>query len=385
MRLDHLLDALQGFSISAIVAVAMAHEAAAEDPAARQLFQDAGFSEGFGASRYFGIFATEKKIPPVIGYRDISPFRVHLIPEGPVRKGETRSHPWEFEEGLYLDILDESGKRIPELFEHRLAVNHVIEVNTPECLQFAQFNNSGLRKDDPRRNQRLNKRVWTDRKGTIRLYQNTSHEIRNVATGYLPRFSTDTWPHLLLVQVFAGEPKLADFEKLEFSLTFRVLSQKKLSDWPKDVPDGTPPDMNLQCYFYLRDLKNPKRNLWVGILLRASEPKTYFVLLDVDQWGTVIRREPITLSGPAPAVGESRAVRREIKSLARDALAAAAEKFPDKNLSTDPNDFLLEHFNIGWEGIGHWENECELSGISLLGFPQASAEVNPNIPPKPQQ
>ena len=61
-------------------------------------------------------------------------------------------------------------------------------------------------------------------------------------------------------------------------------------------------------------------------------------------------------------------VRRELKSLVRDALTAAAKKFPDKNLSAEVDDYRLELFNIGWEGIGHWESECECPRCRFWGI-----------------
>jgi hypothetical protein len=360
----------------------MAQVGISGDLSAAELFRDTAFAEGFGPARNFGVFDGSGNPPQLIGYRDISPFQVYLIPEGPVCPGDARTHPWEFEEGFHVDFVDESGKRVAELFEHRLAVNHTIETNTADCLQFSQFNNYGLSSADPQRNQRLAKRVWTDRRGTIRLYQDSSNEIRNVATGYGPPFARDTWPHLLLVQSFSGRPKLSAFDRLDFSLNYRVLRQRVLSDWPQQVPGGTPPDMNLQCFFLLGDLKHPGRMLWVGILLQASDAKTYFVHTAVEQWGTVFHREPVTLYGTPPGLDEPRTVRRELKSLVRDALTAAAKKFPDKNLSAEVDDYRLDLFNIGWEGIGHWESECELSQMSLLGHPdQQSPSSNVVTPP----
>jgi hypothetical protein len=347
------------------------------DLAARELFRDPAFAEGFGQARNLGVHDRSGRLT---GYRDIAPLQVHLIPEGPVRPGDTRAHPWEFEEGLHLNYVDEFGKQVAELFEHRFAVNHVLETNTAVCLQFAQFNNYGLPPTDPRRNQRLAKRIWTDRRGTIRLYQNTSNEVRNVATGYGPKFGRDTWPHLLLVQMFPDKQKLADFKTLAFSLNYRVLQQRQLSDWPAQVPGGTPPDMNLQGFFLLGDLKHPGQKLWVGILLRASDPKTYFVHTAVEQWGTVFHREPVSVQGAPPGLGERRTIRRDVKSLDRDALATAARKFPDKKLSANPDDYCLELFNIGWEGIGHWENECELSQLSLLGKPATKSKQTSKSP-----
>jgi hypothetical protein len=42
------------------------------------------------------------------------------------------------------DFTNARGEFVRELHAHRLVVNHVIEANTPEKLQFAQFNNDGV-------------------------------------------------------------------------------------------------------------------------------------------------------------------------------------------------------------------------------------------------
>jgi hypothetical protein len=133
--------------------------------------------------------------------------------------------------------------------------------------------------------------------------------------------------------------------------------------------------MNLQLYFLLREVRQPNRLLWAGLLLHASDPRHYVVHTALEQWGTVFHREPGTLSGPAPGLDEWRTVRRELKALVRHALAAAATRYPDRKFPASPDDYYLSLFNLGWEGIGHWETEAELSGLSLKGQ-FVSASVN---------
>ncbi len=340
---------------------------AASEP--RELFRDAAFAEGFGAAWSYGAnFSGELKGGRLLGYRDIAPYQVHLIPEGPVQPDDVRVHPWDFEEGLHLDFTDGEGTHVEELHEHRFAANHVIETNTPERLQFAQYNNYRLAADDPGRNRRLVKRISTDRQGTIRIYYNSANDVRNAATAYTAQFATDTWPHLLLVQQFPDGLMLREFDQLDFSLSYQVLRQTQLSDWPAALPGGTHPDMNLQFFFLLREVAQPNRMLWVGILLHASNPGNYFVHTALEQWGTVFHREPVTLSGPAPGLNELRTVQRELKALVREAIDAAAAKYPTKELSSSCDDYYLSLFNIGWEGIGHWEVEAELSELSLKSY-----------------
>ena len=60
-------------------------------------------------------------------------------------------------------------------------------------------------------------------------------------------------------------------------------------------------------------------------------------------------------------------VRRELTSPLHDALTSAAESEPARQLSTRASDYRLVLFNVGWEGIGQWECEGELSALSLQG------------------
>jgi len=41
-------------------------------------------------------------------------------------------------------------------------------------------------------------------------------------------------------------------------------------------------------------------------------------------------------------------------------LAASAAKQPNNALSPNPNDYYIHLFNLGWEGIGHWDAEAIL-------------------------
>jgi hypothetical protein len=212
-----------------LTALLLAPAAALPAAESRELFQDTAFAQGFGAAWSYGAkFTGERKEGRLLAYRKITPCQVHLIPEGPVQPDDPRAHPWDFEEGLHLNFTDHAGLLVPELHEHRFAANHVIETNTPGRLQFAQFNNYRLTAGDPRRNQRLVKRVSTDRQGTIRLYYNSSNEVRNAATAYAAQFANDTWPHLLLVQQFPDAPRLEEFERLEI----HAGAGFGLSKWP---------------------------------------------------------------------------------------------------------------------------------------------------------
>ena len=49
-----------------------------------------------------------------------------------------------------------------------------------------------------------------------------------------------------------------------------------------------------------------------------------------------------------------------------EALRQAREKQP--HLSANVDDYALYNFSIGFEGMGHWESEATLSGLSFTGM-----------------
>jgi hypothetical protein len=85
----------------------------------------------------------------------------------------------------------------------------------------------------------------------------------------------------------------------------------------------------------------------------------------VEQHGQVFYRESITRDQPKPEPGQSRAVSRELREMIAVALTHAHEK--QSAISTNPDNFLLANFSIGLEGMGHWETECEIRDLSLVG------------------
>lgn len=332
----------------------------------RNLFADPAFAEGFGAALIYGSAFGGGRQPPrgqVVAYRNISPHQVHLIPEGPANGAGTMTHPWDFQEGYHENYTNQFKEKVRELHTHRLVVNHSIEVNTPEKLQFAQFNNDGLTAEDPRFNTRLVKRVTTDRRGAVRLYYNSQNEIRNAATDHAPRWARDTWPHFLLNQRFARPILLAEHARLDFAVSFQVDQMRQLSDWPNMIPAAARSSMNLNFMFYLRSLRAPEQRLFVGMMLFTSTEKHYAPHLGIEQHGLVFCRDSITSDQSTPELGEKRTVRRELKTMIARALREAQTKQPA--LSTNLNDYVLANFSIGLEGMGHWETECEISALTL--------------------
>jgi hypothetical protein len=344
---------------------------AADAGAPLELLEDIDFAEGFGASwnygRRFSLHPTRRE-GKATEYRDISPWIVFLIPDGPVSQVGVKEHPWDFEEGLHHNFTDRFGNLVRELHTHRLVVNHKIEVNTPDKLQFAQFNNYGLLRDDLDRDKRLVKRITTNRQGTIRLYYHTQNDIRNAATEHTAKWARDTWPHLLLNQTFDTLPRLRDIERLDLRVEFQVHQLRRLSEWPGVNRSS----MNLKFMFFLRGIDDPKLQLFAGMMLQSSRESNYRIHVGVDQHGTVFYRDSIAEYRPPPSLGERCRVHREITSLFRDALRAAKLKQPE--LSVNPDDYYLFNFSIGWEGLGHWEADGEIANLSLIATQREAIE-----------
>ncbi len=335
------------------------------------LLADTNFTEGFGAAFVYGSEFSGGRRPPlgrVLAYRDIKPWQVHLIPDGPVAKFGVRTHPWDFQEGLHHGFVDSRGHRVRELHAHRLVVNHVIEQNTPERLRFAQFNNYGLKRDDPKRNTKLVKRVTTDRRGNLRLYYNSRNEIRNAATAHSAKWARDTWPHFLVNQRFLEPIPIAEYERLDFRVAFQVDRMQRLTKWPNGIRGAARSSMNLKFMFFLRDPDDLDRKLFAGMMLYTSNPKHYAPHLGVEQHGNVFWRDGITGGGrPVPELKKPYSVEIDVRELVAEALRRGREKQPE--LSAEPDDYAIYNFSIGFEGMGHWETEAELSQLSFAGVP----------------
>ena len=335
----------------------------------QSLLADTQFAEGFGAAFIYGTEFSGDQRPPtgqVLAYRDISPWQVHLIPDGPVRKVGVKTHPWDFQEGYHNRFVDKQGHLVQELHAHRLVVNHVIEENTPEKLQFAQYNNYGLAKDDQARNTKLIKRVTSDRRGTLRLFYNSQNEIRNAAITHSARWARDTWPHFLVNQRLVQPIRLRDFESIDFAVGFRVDTMKQLSNWPNAIRGAARSGMNLKFMFFLRNPDNLDQKLFAGMMLFASNEKRYAPYLGIEQHGTVFYRVTITRDGrPIPRLGERESVKVDVRELVSEALRLGREKQPA--LSADVDDYAIYNFSIGFEGMGHWETTAQISNLSLTG------------------
>jgi len=333
------------------------------------LLRDTDFAEGFGAAFIFGSEYSQGRRPPlgtVLKYRDISPWQIFLIPDGPVNKVGVKTHPWDFQEGYHANYRDKSGRQVRELHAHRLVVNHRLEENTPTRLQFAQFNNAGLAKDDPQRDQLLVKRVVTDRRGTMQLYYNSQNEIRNAATAHSAKWARDTWPHFLVNQRMPEPIRLADYERLDFRVSCRVDQMQRLSNWPNAIRGAARSGMNLKFMFFLRNPDSLEQKLFAGMMLFASNEKRYAPHLGVEQHGNIFFRDSITSDGRAiPELSQPQTVQVDIRKLVAAAIRQGRERQPQ--LAADPDQYAIYNFSIGFEGMGHWQTSAEISNLSLMG------------------
>ena len=298
--------------------------------------------------------------------RPLVPWQIFLIPDGPVKKVGVKTHPWDFQEGLHHNFKDGSGRVVRELHAHRLVVNHTIEENSPRKLRFAQYNNFRLPKDSPDRNTKLVKRVTTNRQGKLRIYYNSKNEIRNAATAHSAKWARDTWPHFLVNQRLLNPIKLSDYEQLGFKVTFQVDQMNKLSNWPNGIRGAARSGMNLKFMFFLRNPEKLEQKLFAGMMLFASNDRRYAPHVGVEQHGNVFYRDSVTSGGKAiPKLSEQRTVEMDVLELVAAALVEGRKKQP--RLSGKLSQYAIYNFSIGFEGMGHWEAEAEISGLSLLG------------------
>jgi hypothetical protein len=160
--------------------------------------------------------------------------------------------------------------------------------------------------------------------------------------------------------------RLLDFESINLSVTIRVDTMQRLSNWPNAVPGAARSGMNLKFMFFLRNPDNLDQKLFAGMMLFASNEKRYVPYLGIEQHGTVFYRDTITSDGRAiPGLGESQSAEVDVRALVAEALRLGREKQP--GLSADIDDYAIYNFSIGFEGMGHWESTAEISNLSLIG------------------
>ena len=210
-----------------------------------------------------------------------------------------------FQEGLHHNFTDSCGNHVRELHAHRLVVNHAVEAKgRRNCVRPVQqlWPAWGIGRD------KLVKRVITDREGTRR-----SSTIQRTRSAMQPsrirEVGEDTWPHFLVNQRFLQPVSLADFNRMDFSVSYRVDRMNKLSNWPNHIRPARS-GMNLNYMFsFATNPTSPKAI--VGMMLYTSREKSWTPHLGIEQHGQVFYRESVAPDGLNILVpGETRTVNR---------------------------------------------------------------------------
>lgn len=338
-----------------------------------QILKDTEFACGFGAEWSYGksysIDSSQKK-GFVTDYQKI-PFPIYLIPYGTTDEYSEDEIYWAFEEGYHEKFTDRFGQYVERLYQHELCINHKIITNSPDCLEFVQYNNYGLAKDDPLYDTRLVKRIKTDKKGTVSVYYDNANDIRNAAYAFSPQFGRDTWPHLLLHQNLKESVDISLFESIYVSFNMHILSCKQMSLWPDDGTVTKPyslPVGAVNAFFYIKE-KGGGSSMFAGHNIFATNKTVQNRFIGLDQYGTVFYRETTEEYGGIPQIGDRVTVRYELRSLIKRALAEASARDPRFRNKT-PDDYTIEFFQTGWENMGVWRGEFVLSGLSCEGKPK---------------
>ena len=192
--------------------------------------------------------------------------------------------------------------------------------------------------------------------------------------GYLPtpagdNLARDTWPHFLVNQRMNEPIPLADFGRMDFQVSFQVDRMNKLSNWPNAIRGTARSGMNLKFMFFLRNRNDFQQKLFAGMMLFSSNQNRYAPHIGIEQHGNIFYRESIASGNVAiPKLSERRRAQIDVRQLVAEALRIGREKQPE--LSSDVDDYAIYNFSIGFEGMGHWETEAEISGLSLAGTPR---------------
>lgn len=370
------------------------------------LLLDRKFTRGFGCSWNLGAIFTENdpfvKKGYVQYYHDIGK-PIYVLPQGIATTGEGDGTyikangleddvSWEFEEGYKSDFVDPEGKGPFALQDFRLCVNSVVEENTSDSLVIKQYNDylhENYPEKYPQSDPKLVKTINSNRNGKIVISYNSYNDISNAAYGYLPEFAQNTWPHLLLHQNFREDIDMAKFSSIEFSLTVKVNKAECINDWPKgesdrfdqpipETPVVTSPETTLQTYFFVRSKKNLNLGAFIGVMLSSSNLSQKNDYLGIEQNGTDFFR--VGLGSPA---GENFDFEGDwVFPGEQTTMSMDLRKYIDYVLTTqfknsEPNskwygvgidDVVLSFFNIGYEYVGNWDCEYELSNLWARGI-----------------
>jgi len=338
------------------------------------MLMDTKFAKGFGAEWTYGLTYsdnTQLKKGNVLTYRDISPYQINLIPFGNVNDNSENDIYWEFEEGNHKNFTDKYGKWVPELFEHKLSVNSLVKENTATSLIVEQYNNYGLNSVDPKYNKSLVKRITTNKNGTIGFYFNSKNDIRNAAYAYGAEFANDIWPHLYFHQNFRKDYDVALFSRIDVNFDVLVKKVTQIDKWPDNDTSITaaksPSEASLQGFFFCRLKTSRTQGFFVGMNIYSSREENQTLIVSADQYGQAFYRTTPLEFGGKVVLGKKTSVSYDLKEMMVDALEQI-KKRPGPLRTTKADDYEISFLQIGWENMGNWECEHELSNLSTVGY-----------------
>lgn len=377
---------------------------------------DRRFDLGFGCEWNLGkkyTLDSGLKQGSVTQYQDIGkPF--YVLPLGLATQGEGLDGfiaasgledkvYWQFEEGYKKHFIDTEGKGPFELQDHRLVVNSIIAQNDENGLRIEQYNDyPHMTYPDryPESDPLLVKSVDSNREGKIVFSYNSHNDISNAAYATSAQFAEDTWPHLLLHQSFAEPVDLAKYSSIEFSMTVKVNRADQINTWPQGEserydqplpPAGaavSPSESSLQTYFFIRSKKAPYTlGAFVGIMMSSTNESVRREHLGIEQNGIDFYRidlgnkacKSFGLEGEWLEVGDKTTVKVDLIEYLEYVLL---HKFDNGNpdskwYGVGVDDIYLSFFNVGYEYVGNWDCEYELSNLWARGILDTS---NPDTP-----
>ena len=378
---------------------------------------DRKFDLGFGCEWNLGkkyTLDSGLKQGSVIYYQDIGkPF--YVLPLGLATQGEAEGGLiassrledrvyWQFEEGYKKHFTDAEGKGPFELQDHRLVVNSTVAQNDENRLRLEQYNDYLHQTYPtlyPESNPLLVKSVDSNREGRIVFSYNSYNDISNAAYATSAQFAEDTWPHLLLHQSFAEPVDLAKYSSIEFSMTVKVNRADQINTWPQGESDRydqpmppagaavSPSESSLQTYFFIRSKKAPYTlGAFVGILLSSTNESVRREHLGIEQNGIDFYRIDLGnkacgnfgLEGEWLEVGDKTTVKVDLIEYLEYVLL---HKFDNGNpdskwYGVGVDDVYLSFFNVGYEYVGNWDCEYELSNLWARGIIDTSAPETPD-------
>jgi hypothetical protein len=209
-----------------------------------------------------------------------------------------------------------------------------------------------------------NRRIESDKAGSIRMAMNTANEDLNWARNHSACYRHHTCPHFYLDQLFKEPIDLASHAELAFDLDSRINRHTMLDEVPGTFNYGSQ-----NVVFLMREKDNPYHAVWLVVHL-TEYPDLGNVNSDgigADQWGIAIARLSAERVGGAAVLGQWGHLHWDLKDTFAEFLALTIAAFPQAALSPDPENYRVHALEIGWEVVGHWDVEMELGHPSLQG------------------